>query len=177
MAALSPTLAFRGQRAIARGLPSRLMALAADAERDESMSERDVIRVGIAGVRGYKGFETARLVGRHPRFRVVMISSDAMAGHRLKDFDRDLVRDGMAQAVGYNDTLSASKDYGVDLMFLATEPEVCAALGKELLAAGIAVMDLSGAHAVKSAEVHTNTYGFPYPEVAKDALLDRKSVV
>src|SRR5262245_64766653 len=55
-------------------------------------------------------------------------------------------------------------------MFLATEPEVCARLGKELLGAGIAVMDLSGAHAVKSAEVHTNTYGFPYPEVAKDAL-------
>ena len=81
------------------------------------MTERDVIRVGVAGVRGYKGFETVKLIARHPRLRVVMISSDAMAGHRLKDLDRDLVRDGMAQAVGYNDTVSASKDYGVELMF------------------------------------------------------------
>ncbi len=139
------------------------------------MTERDgqaprTIRVGVAGVRGYKGFETVRLVARHPNFRVVMISSDAMAGHRLKDLDRDLTRDGMAQAVGYNDTVSASKDYGVELMFLATEPEVCGELGGELLRANTRVMDLSGAHALRDAESHAQTYGFPYPSAAPAAI-------
>ena len=137
-------------------------------ERPEASN--DVVRVGVAGVRGYKGFETVRLVARHPKFRVVMISSDAMAGHRLKDLDRDLTRDGMAQAVGYNDTISASKDYGVELMFLATEPEVCSELGGHLLKAGIRVMDLSGAHALRDAESHAQTYGFPYPAAAPQAV-------
>jgi N-acetyl-gamma-glutamyl-phosphate reductase len=134
------------------------------------MSEAGIIRVGIAGVRGYKGLETARLIARHPRFRTVMVSSDAMAGHRLRDLDRDLERDGSAQAVGYNDTLSAARDYGVDLMFLATEPEICAALGSEFLRAGIRVMDQSGAHALRDGDAHAQTYGFPWPSAAAHAV-------
>lgn len=134
------------------------------------MTERDVIRVGVAGVRGYKGFETVRYIARHPRFRVVMISSDAMAGHRLKDLDRDFSRDGMAQAVGYNDTVMACKDHGVELMFLGTEPEMCARLGGELLEAGARVMDLSGAHAIRDPQAYAQTYGFPYPAAAAQAL-------
>jgi N-acetyl-gamma-glutamyl-phosphate reductase len=134
------------------------------------MNERDVIRVGVAGVRGYKGLEAARYIGRHPNFRVVMVSSDAMAGHRLKDLDRDLARDGMAQAVGYNDTVLAAKDYGVELMFLATEPEMCARLGSELLEAGTRVMDLSGAHALRDPTTYAQTYGFPYPVAAAEAV-------
>ncbi len=134
------------------------------------MAEAGIIRVGVAGVRGYKGLETARLIARHPRFRTVMVSSDAMAGHRLRDLDRDLVRDGSAQAVGYNDTLSAARDYGVDLMFLATEPEICAELGQQLIKAGIRVMDQSGAHALRDGNAHAQTYGFPWPEAASSAI-------
>lgn len=134
------------------------------------MSERDIISVGVAGVRGYKGLETARYIARHPRFRVAMVSSDAMAGHRLRDLDRDLVRDGMAQAVGYNDTVLAAKDYGVELMFLATDPEMCARLGGELLEAGTRVMDLSGAHAIRDPALYGETYGFPYPAAAAGAV-------
>lgn len=134
------------------------------------MSQEGIIRVGVAGVRGYKGFEVARLIARHPRMRVAMISSDAMAGHRLRDLDRDFLRDGMAQAVGYNDTVSAARDYGVELMFLATEPEMCAQLGGELVRSNIRVMDMSGAHALKSAKAHAETYGFAWPEAASQAL-------
>lgn len=127
------------------------------------------IRVGVAGVRGYKGFETARLIERHPRFRTVLVASDAMAGHRLRDLDRDFVRDGGAPCVGYNDTLSAAKDYGVELLFLATDPEQCAELGASALEAGFRVVDLSGAHALRDPQVHAQTYGFPYPEAASQA--------
>lgn len=134
------------------------------------MNERDVIRVGIAGIRGYKGFETAKLIARHPRLRIVTIASDAMAGQRLKDLDRDLSRDGMAQAVGYNDAISAAADYGVDLVFLANDPEVCAELGQGFIGAGIRVMDLAGAHALRDPETHARTYGFPYPAAAAHAV-------
>jgi N-acetyl-gamma-glutamyl-phosphate reductase len=133
------------------------------------MSEDRIIRVGIAGVRGYKGAETARLIARHPRFRVAMVSSDAMAGHRLRDLDRDLVRDGDVPAVGYGDTLSAARDYGVELMFLATEPESCARLAAPLVSAGVRVIDLSGAHALRDADAHAETYGFPQPPLAAEA--------
>jgi N-acetyl-gamma-glutamyl-phosphate reductase len=130
----------------------------------------EVVRVGIAGVRGYKGLETARLVARHPRLRVVMVASDAMAGHRLRDLDRELVRDGGAQAVGYNDTISAARDYGVDLLFLATEPELCGAIGQPALDAGIRVVDLSGAQALRDADEHAATYGFPQPVASREAV-------
>lgn len=132
-------------------------------------SSSDIIRVGIAGVRGYKGFETARLVERHPRFRTVLVASDAMAGHRLRDIDREFRRDGQASCVGYGDTLSAAKDYGVELLFLATDPEECAHLGADALAAGFRVIDLSGAHALRDPQVHAQTYGFAWPEGAKSA--------
>jgi len=127
------------------------------------------IRVGIAGVRGYKGFETARLVERHPRLRTVLVASDALAGHRLRDLDRDFVRDGGAACVGYNDTLSAARDYGVQLLLRASEREQCATLGEGALEAGIRVVDLSGAHALRAPEVHALTYGFPYPRAASEA--------
>ena len=134
------------------------------------MSQEGIIKVGVAGVRGYKGFETARLIARHPNFRVAMIASDVMAGHRLRDLDRDFVRDGNAQAVGYDDLVSAARDYGVELMFLATEPEVCADLGGKLIDAKVRVMDMSGAHALKDARAHAETYGFTWPEAAKTAV-------
>ena len=133
------------------------------------MTEPRTIRVGIAGVRGYKGAETARLIARHPHFRVAMVSSDAMAGHRLRDLDRDLERDGQAQAVGYNDTVSAARDYGVELMFLATEPESCARLAAPLVAAGIRVIDQSGAHALRDPDAHFDTYGFVQPALSAEA--------
>lgn len=153
----------------ARATSASADALQMDTDGPTAMTDTSTIRVGIAGVRGYKGAETARLIARHPRFRVVMVSSDAMAGHRLRDLDRDLDRDGQAQAVGYNDTVSAARDYGVDLMFLATEPESCARLTPALLESGIRVIDLSGAHALADEDAHVETYGFPQPALAAEA--------
>lgn len=124
------------------------------------MATTGTIAVGIAGVRGYKGIETARLIAGHPNFRVVMVASDVVAGGRLSQIDADLVRDGDAQAVGYNDTVSAAVDYGVELMFLATRPGLCSQLGAELHARGVRIVDLSGAHCIKDGDAHVDAYGF-----------------
>jgi len=124
------------------------------------MATAKTIPVGIAGVRGYKGIETARLIAGHPGFRVVMVASDVVAGGRLSQIDADLKRDGDAQAVGYNDTVSAAADYGVELMFLATRPALCSSLAPQLLERGIRSVDLSGAHCIKDGDAHVDAYGF-----------------
>ncbi|TNF29180.1 MAG: N-acetyl-gamma-glutamyl-phosphate reductase [Deltaproteobacteria bacterium] len=136
------------------------------------MGTAKTIAVGIAGVRGYKGIETARLIARHPGFRVVMVASDVVAGGRLSQIDPDLARDGAAQAVGYNDTVSAAADYGVELMFLATRPSLCSRLASDLHARGIRSVDLSGAHCIKNGDAHAEAYGFAQvdPELSAKAV-------
>ena len=133
------------------------------------MGTSGTVAVGIAGVRGYKGIETARLIAGHPGFRVVMVASDVVAGGRLRDIDPDLSRDGAAQAVGYNDTVSAAVDYGVELMFLATRPLFCSQLAAELHARGIRVVDLSGAHCIRNGDAHVEAYGFAQVDPAMSA--------
>lgn len=122
--------------------------------------ESQEIPVGIAGVRGYKGTEAARLIARHPAFRLRMVASDVIAGGTLRDIDPDLERDGDAQAVGHNDTVSAAVDNGVQLMFLSTRPVQCARLAAELISRGIRVLDLSGAHVIADPGAQFQAYGF-----------------
>ncbi len=118
------------------------------------------IRVGIAGVRGYKGLEAARIIAGHPRFRVVMVASDAMAGGRLGDLDSDLVRDGDAPALGYTDAVNGAGDYDVDLMLTCTKAERSGRMAPALLNNGVRVLDLSGAHCIRDGESHISAYGF-----------------
>jgi N-acetyl-gamma-glutamyl-phosphate reductase len=135
------------------------------------MGERNEIlpiRVGIAGVRGYSGLETARLVARHPRLRMATASSDALAGHKLRQLLPDLHADGDAVIVGHNDTVVASKAYGVDVMFLALPAEQSSQVTGPLLDAGIRVVDLSGAHRLKDAVAHLKAYGFEPEDPARN---------
>ncbi|PIE17541.1 MAG: N-acetyl-gamma-glutamyl-phosphate reductase [Proteobacteria bacterium] len=129
-------------------------------------SSAESIRVGIAGVRGYKGTETARLIARHPRFRIAMVASDVMAGGRLRDLDPELSRDGDALCFGYNDTVSAGADEGVQLMFLATRPSKCDKLAAAFVSHGVRVVDLSGAHSIRDHDDHVEAYGFVRQETA-----------
>ncbi|MGM0575910.1 MAG: N-acetyl-gamma-glutamyl-phosphate reductase [Myxococcota bacterium] len=119
-----------------------------------------MIRVGIAGVTAYTGQQAARLVAGHPGLRVATASSDAIAGNRLRTLDRDLGPDGEAVVVGHGDTVSAARDVGVDVMFLATPPEQCGRLVPDLRDAGIRVVDLSGAHRIEEPRAHLSAYGF-----------------
>lgn len=118
-------------------------------------------RVGIAGVPSYAGMELARLVAGHDGFRLVTASSDGWTGRRLSEMDPNLGADGTASVVGYGDTVTAARDAGVHLMFLATSAERCADLAERLLEAGIRVVDLSGAHRLEDEDTHTRAYGFP----------------
>ena len=121
------------------------------------MGQSEVIRVGIAGVRDYKGLETARLIARHPGFRVVTVSSDALAGNHLRQLDPDLGEDGEAVVVGHNDAVSAAQSRQVALMFSALPPVRSSKLTTQCLDAGIRVVDLSGAHRLRDPVAHLMT--------------------
>ena len=43
----------------------------------------EVVRAGIVGVSGYSGVELSRLLARHPRFALKLVTTDRWAGKRL----------------------------------------------------------------------------------------------
>mgnify|MGYP001480404233 CR=1 FL=1 len=119
------------------------------------------IKVAIAGVTAYTGQEAARLIAGHPIFSLVSASSDAMAGRRVDALLPDSGPDGQATIVGHGDAALAAKDHGAELAFLATPPKQCAELSAQLIAEGVRVVDLSGAHRLSDIEAHLAAYGTP----------------
>ncbi|MCX6621008.1 MAG: N-acetyl-gamma-glutamyl-phosphate reductase, partial [Acidobacteria bacterium] len=108
-------------------------------------------RIGIVGFRGYSGAELVSLLLRHPRTEPVLLE------HRSDSEDRP-------RPVGHSGplripcTAEACQSNGVELVFLATPPEVSMDLTPSLLAAGLKVVDLSGAFRFRTAEDYQKWY-------------------
>lgn len=101
------------------------------------------LKAGIVGVNGYVGSELARLLLRHPRIELSMVSSRRYAGERL-----DTVIPGL---LGFTDLTvrhpEMSEMGGLDVVFLATPHGVSAGLVPELELAGAGVIvDMSADH-------------------------------
>jgi len=110
-------------------------------------------RVGIAGHRGYSGAELLRILSRHRQITPVLLDHrDPQPGHIPSS----------AAAVG---------EAGLQLVFLAVPTEAALELVPEMLAAGVKVIDLSGAHRLKTLEAHERWYGgtHPHPELLAEA--------
>src|SRR5258708_4561419 len=117
-------------------------------------------RVGIVGVSGYSGMETARLVAAHPAFTLVTAVSDKWAGRLVGD---ELPVAGPAAAVRVVKQAEAPASFaGLDLVFLCTPAEVSLTLAPLALEAGCRVVDVSGAFRL-AAELYPRWYGFPHP--------------
>jgi N-acetyl-gamma-glutamyl-phosphate reductase len=125
------------------------------------------VRVGIVGVSGYSGMETARLVAAHPGLTLAAAVSDKWAGAAVGDH---LPIAGDAAAVRITkqaDVASAFK--GLELVFFCTPAEVSIALAGPALDAGCRVVDLSGAFRLPAAQ-YPKWYGF---EHARADLLEK----
>src|SRR5882672_4514629 len=121
------------------------------------------VRVGIVGVSGYSGMETARLVSTHPAFTLVSAVSDKWAGVLVGD---QLAIAGPAAAVRVVEQAGAQATFaGLELVFLCTPAEVSLALAPVALAAGCRVVDVSGAFRL-AADLYPRWYGFPHPHPA-----------
>jgi len=117
-------------------------------------------RVGIVGVSGYSGMETARLVAAHPAFTLVTAVSDKWAGALVGDH---LPVAGAAAAVRVVKQAEAQASFaGLELVFLCTPAEVSLSLAPAALDAGCRVVDVSGAFRL-AADLYPRWYGFAHP--------------
>lgn len=96
------------------------------------------IRIGVVGFRGYSGTELVSILRRHPRTEPVLMEHRQDPEHR-------------PEPVGHNGprriacSAGEAAANGIELVFLATPPEVSMELAPALLEAGLKVIDLSGA--------------------------------
>ena len=106
---------------------------------------------GIVGFRGYSGMELQKILAAHPRTAPVLLEHRADSAPEVRPLGHDGPRRLPCQA----DEVAAA---GIEVVFLATPPEVSMELSPALLANGIRVVDLSGAFRLRTAERYQHWY-------------------
>jgi N-acetyl-gamma-glutamyl-phosphate reductase len=109
------------------------------------------IRAGIVGFRGYSGEELVRILAAHPRVEPYLME------HRADSQDRPRPR-GHRGPPRIPCSAEAVRDAALDVVFLATPPEVSMELAPWLLEAGAKVIDLSGAFRLRTVENYKRWY-------------------
>ncbi len=122
------------------------------------------INVGIVGATGYTGTELVRLLHRHHRVNIKVVTSESNVGRKFSSifpsytdiFDRELV------------SLKDLNKYKLDLIFLALPHKVSMGFLKEYGTFGAKIIDLSADFRLKSAEEYEKWYNTPH--IAKTEL-------
>ncbi len=124
-----------------------------------------MIKAGIVGFRGYSGAELIQILHRHGGATVFLMEHRADAG------DRPAPR-GAAGPLRIPATAEAARATGLDVVFLATPPEVSMELAPGFLDAGAKVIDLSGAFRLRTVDNYTRWYKEPHtqPELLASAV-------
>jgi N-acetyl-gamma-glutamyl-phosphate reductase len=121
-------------------------------------------RVGIVGFRGYSGAELVHMLAKHPKAEPWLME------HRADTVDRSRPKgfQGPPRIACTAEAAAASK---IRLVFLATPPEVSMELAPPLLAAGVKVVDLSGAYRLRTVENYARWYKAQHaqPELLAEA--------
>jgi N-acetyl-gamma-glutamyl-phosphate reductase len=108
-------------------------------------------RAGIVGYRGYSGAELVSILKRHPHVEPVLLEHRDDAGSPAS------IR-GAVPPLQLPCDPEVCKKEGVAVVFLATPPEVSMTLAASMLAAGIKVIDLSGAFRLRTPERYLAWY-------------------
>jgi N-acetyl-gamma-glutamyl-phosphate reductase len=113
----------------------------------------DPVRAGVAGATGYAGQELIRLLARHPFARVTaaMSSGSSESPKRLPALAR--LWDGVVSPLDV-DRLARE----TDVVFLGLPDAVVPAVARPLAAAGVRVIDLSGALRIRDASERARWY-------------------
>jgi N-acetyl-gamma-glutamyl-phosphate reductase len=122
------------------------------------------LSAGIVGFRGYSGAELIHILERHLDARPVLLD------HRADSEDRPRPRNASAlqRLPCTEDAVRAEK---LDVVFLATPPEVSMDLAPRMLSAGSKVIDLSGAFRLRTIENYRHWYkeAHTQPELLAEA--------
>jgi len=114
-----------------------------------------MIKAGIVGFRGYSGAELIEILSRHSGATPLLMEHRADAG------DRPTPR-GQYGPARIPATADAAREAGLDVVFLATPPEVSMELAGGFLDAGAKVIDLSGAFRLRTVDNYTRWYKEPH---------------
>ncbi len=131
----------------------------------------ETIPVGLVGVTGYTGMELARILATHPHMRLVRATSRAEAGKHLAALYPFL------QGFAAGDVLVSAPDAAdlaasCRLVFLAVPHGAAMDYAAELLAAGLAVVDLSADFRLDDPDIYAAWYGLDHrhPGLLPDAV-------
>jgi len=107
--------------------------------------------VGIVGFTGYSGVEAVKILSSHPHCEPVLLEHRADSGDGPKLRRKSSIRRAAA-------TPESVQAEGLKAVLLATAPEVSMDLAPKFLNAGAAVIDLSGAFRLRTAERYKQWY-------------------
>ena len=103
------------------------------------------------GFRGYSGAELVRILSHHQGVELVLLEHRSDSEARSGPLGRTPPKTISASA-------EAIQQEGIDLVFLATPAEVSIQMAPVLLAAGVKVVDLSGAFRLRDGETYSRWY-------------------
>ncbi|MBX2812741.1 MAG: N-acetyl-gamma-glutamyl-phosphate reductase [Myxococcales bacterium] len=116
--------------------------------------------VVVFGAGGYSGQELLRWLSWHPDVRVVLASSDTLAGVLVRDVVPAVGGASQLRFTSHVETLASTSTEQFAL--LAVPAKTAAELVPSLLERGLRVIDLSGAHRLP-APMFPQWYGFEHP--------------
>ncbi|TAK99984.1 MAG: N-acetyl-gamma-glutamyl-phosphate reductase [Aquabacterium sp.] len=127
-----------------------------------------MIKVGIVGGTGYTGVELLRLLARHPQVQLQAITSRKEAGMPVADMYPSLRGHVDLAFVTPDDARLAE----CDVVFFATPHGVAMAQARELVNAGVKVIDLAADFRLKDTAVFEQWYGMPHscPDLLEEAV-------
>lgn len=127
-----------------------------------------MIRVGIIGGTGYTGVELLRILSTHPGIEVTVITSRNEAGTAVKDFFPSLR--------GFIDLEFVAPESAnltdCDLVFSATPSGVAMQHARELIDAGVRLIDIAADFRIKAKDVWEHWYGMEHacPELLAESV-------
>lgn len=127
-----------------------------------------MIKVGIVGGTGYTGVELLRLLASHPQARVTAVTSRKEAGMQVAEMFPSLR--------GHIDltfsTPEQAKLSACDIVFFATPNGIAMHEARELLQAGVRVIDLAADFRIRDVAEWEKWYAMQHaaPELLKDAV-------
>jgi len=144
-----------------------------------------MIKIGIIGGTGYTGVELLRLLATHPEAELKAITSRGEAGKKVADLFPSL-RGHIDLAFTEPDPKALA---GCDVVFSATPNGVAMTHARELVAAGVKLIDLAADFRLRDPAVWEKWYGMPHacpgllaeavyglPEVNREAIRQARVV-
>lgn len=128
----------------------------------------DMIKVGIVGGTGYTGVELLRLLSRHSGVRISAVTSRKEAGQPVADLFPSLR--GHVDLI-FSDPASTPITQ-CDLVFFATPNGIAMQDARQLLEAGVRIIDLAADFRLKNPAEWAQWYGVPHacPELLEEAV-------